>query len=114
MIEKWFEPFILLERVSSPDGMGGECVTWQELLPFQGVMTFTTEDEITAAGQRMAAAQTVLIHEFDITLSPGDHVRREKDGAVYRVQGRSEDLRSPAFSGLQFAQVPVERLVIPC
>ena len=24
MIEKWFEPFTLLERQSTPDGLGGE------------------------------------------------------------------------------------------
>ena len=114
MIEKWFEPFILVERVSSPDGMGGECVTWQELLSFQGVMTFTPEDEITAAGQRMAAAQTVLLHEFDITLSPGDHVRRVKDGALFRIAGRADSMRAPAFSGLHFAQVTAERVVTPC
>ena len=114
MIEKWFEPFTLLERASSPDGMGGECVTWQEILVFQGVMTYAAEDEITAAGQRMAAARTVLLHEFDVTLSPGDHVRREKDGAIFRIAGRSDSMRAPAFSGLRFAQIPAERVVTPC
>lgn len=114
MIEKWFEPFTLLERASSPDSMGGECVTWQIILDFRGVMTYATEDEVTAAGQRLTAAHPVLLHEFDVTLSPGDHVCREKDGAIFRITGRSGSMRAPAFSGLRFAQAPAERVVTPC
>lgn len=114
MIEKWFEPFTLLDRNATPDGMGGGYVTWSEATPFQGVLTFTAEDEVTAAGQRLLAEHPVLLHEFDVTLAPGDHVRREKDGAVFRVAGRSDNLCAPAFSGLRFAQVPVERVVTPC
>ena len=114
MIQRWFEPFTLLEKTAVPAGMGGESITYTPSLDFQGALTFTAGDEISMAGQAVLREGMALLHEFDVTLAPGDHVRREKDGAVYRVQGRSEDLRSPAFSGLQFAQVPVERLVIPC
>ena len=56
----------------------------------------------------------MLLHEFDVTLAPGDHIRREKDGAVYRVTDRSDNMRAPAYSGLRFCQVNVERTVIPC
>ena len=114
MIEKWFEPFTLLERVTSPDGMGGECVAWQEALSFRGVMTFTTDDTVTAAGQPLLAEHPALLHEYDVTLAPGDFVRRERDGATYRIAGRSDSMRAPAFSGLRFAQVIAERVVTPC
>lgn len=114
MIEKWFESFTLLEKQTEPDGMGGECFTYSPLLPFRGALTFTTGSEISAAGQMMLQENPVLLHEFDVTLAPNDHVRREKDGAVYRVTGAADSMRSPAFSGLRFAQVPVERVVIPC
>ena len=114
MIEKWFEPFTLLEVQSESDGMGGACVSYVPLLTFRGALTLTTGSEISAAGQMMLQENPVLLHEFDVTLAPNDHVRREKDGAVYRVAGLSDSMRSPAFSGLRFTQVPVERVVIPC
>lgn len=114
MIEKWFEDFTLLERNSEPDSMGGERVTFNPLIPFRGALTYTTGSEVNAAGQLLLQENPVLLHEFDVTLTPNDHVRREKDGAVYRVTDRSDSMRSPAFSGLRFAQVPVERVVIPC
>lgn len=114
MIEKWFEPFTLIERDSTPDGMGGGYVSYADTLSFQGVLTFTTGDEVNAAGQPLLAEHPALLHEFDVTLVSGDYIRREKDGAIFRVAGRSDNLRAPAFSGLRFAQVPVERVVLPC
>jgi len=114
MIEKWFEPFLLLERKDSSDGMGGRIPAFTDALTFQGVLTYTAGQEVGAAGQQLLAEQPALLHEFDVTLSPGDHIRRVKDGAVYRVAGRSDAQKAPAFSGLRFAQVPVERVVRPC
>lgn len=114
MIEHWFEAFTLLEKKAVDDGLGGTTASFAPILGFQGVLSMTTAEPTAMAEQPILAEAMVLLHEFDITLAPGDHVRREKDGAVYRVTDRSGNMRAPAFSGLRFAQVPVERLVIPC
>lgn len=111
MCTRWFEPFMLLEAAHVPDGLGGSGMTLTEVTPFRGALTHTASDAETAAGQLVLKHQPVLLHEFDVTLAPGDYVRRERDGAVWRVTGSSGDMRTPAFSGLQFAQVPVERWV---
>ncbi len=114
MIEKWFEAFTLLERLSTPDAAGGEIVAFSDVTGFRGALTLSAGSEISAAGQALLREDPVLLHEFDVTLTVGDYVRREKDQAIFRVSGRSDNLRSPAFSGLRFAQVPVERVVLPC
>lgn len=114
MIEKWFEPFMLLEKQSQPDGLGGERITFADGAPFSGVLTWTSDTPISAAERIALEESPALLHEFDVTLSPGDHVRREKDGAVYKVVSRSGSLRTPPFSGLRFCQVAVERVVFPC
>lgn len=109
MLDRWFEDFTLLEAAHTPDGLGASPLTLSDAVPFRGVLTHTAAEEQNAAGQLVLKRQPILLHEFDVTLSPGDYVRRERDGAVWRVAGRSDDMRTPAFSGLQFAQVPVER-----
>lgn len=114
MIERWFEAFTLLEKAAAPDGLGGETAALTPSIPFQGALTLTAGDMTNAAGQPVLAESPVLLHETDVTLVPGDHIRREKDGAVYRVTDRSDMLRAPAFSGLKFAQAPVERVVFRC
>lgn len=114
MIEKWFEAFTLLERTAAPDGMGGDQSTLHPSTSFRGTLTLTPGKEITQAGQPVLQENPQLLHEFDLTLVPGDHIRREKDGAIYRVTSHSGSMRAPASTGLRFAQVNVERLVIPC
>lgn len=114
MIERWFEDFTILLNESFPDGLGGQQAYFTPDADFRGALSYTTDDEISAAGQFVLSENPVLLHEFDVTLSPGDHIRRKKDGTVYRVCGRSENMRAPAFSGLRFCQAPVKRVVIPC
>lgn len=114
MIEKWFEPFMLLEKHSEPNGLGGEHLSFTDDTPFSGVLTWQSDVPVTAAERIALEESPALLHEFDVTLTPGDHVRREKDGAVYKVISRSGSLRAPAFSGLRFCQVAVERVVFPC
>lgn len=114
MIQRWFEPFTLLEKAAVRDGLGGEHSGFLPCLAFQGVLSLASGVQSTMAEQPVSEESPVLLHEFDVTLVPGDHIRRDKDGAVYRVCDRSDNLRAPAFSGLQFAQVPVERVVSPC
>lgn len=114
MIERWFEAFTLLEKEASPDGLGGEAVTLTPGMAFQGVISRTACAEKDAAGRFILEENPVLLHEFDVTLALGDHVRREKTGAVYRVVDGSDKLRAPAHSGLRFAQVRVRKVVLPC
>lgn len=114
MIEKWFEPFMLLEKHPEPDDLGGERITFADDVPFSGVLTWTSDIPITSAERIAVEEAPALLHEFDVTLAPGDRIRREKDGAVYKVLSRSESMRTPPFSGLHFCQVAVERVVFPC
>ena len=112
MIEKWFEAFTLLEKHTVPDGCGGETTQYTPDVPFLGALTLVTGEEFSMAGQPVLKEDPVLLHELEVTLVRGDRVRRDKDGAIYRVGGASGSMCAPAWSGLQFAQVPVERLVL--
>lgn len=112
MIEKWFEAFTRLNPTPASDGLGAAPPALTEDLPFLGALTYTPTREFTAGERPVLSDAPVLLYEYDVTLAPGDRVRREKDGAVYRVTGQG--MQAPAWSGLRFAQAQVERLVIPC
>lgn len=114
MLTDYFEPFTLLERRAASDGLGGETVSLEPVTCFRGALTHTCGGETSVAGRATLRISAMLLHETDVTLLPGDIVRRAGDGASFRVTGSSDGMRTPAFSGLQFAQAPVERLVIPC
>lgn len=109
MAERYFEAFTLLEATHEPDGLGGQRLVLTPGAAFSGAITHTAGQEAKSGGRTALHLEAALLHEYDLTLVPGDHVRRERDGAVFRVTGRSDGMRTPAFSGLRYAQVPVER-----
>lgn len=114
MIEKWFEPFTLLEPAFEDTGLGSMEGGFTEGTSFSGVVSYHTGSEVSAAGQLVLEETPVLLHEFDVTLSPNDYVRRDRDGAIFRVTSPADSMRAPEFSGLRFCQVRVERVVLPC
>ena len=112
MIEKWFEAFTLLEPAYVDDSLGARPTVNVADVSFQGVLSFTATDEITAGGRAILQDKPTLLYDPDVTLSHGDRVRRDKDGSVYRVCAGT--LSAPAYSGLRFSQVKVEKEVRPC
>lgn len=114
MLTDYFETFTLLDPHPDGDALGGYARRWKAVMSFQGALTQVAAQETPVAEHLTLKATPMLLHEFDVTLAPDDHVRRESTGAIYRVTGQSDDMRTPAHAGLQFAQVPVERLVSVC
>lgn len=114
MLNDYFESFMLLEKHAEADGAGSERVAFSPVTAFRGGLTHSSGEEVAIGGRMTLKSTPMLLHDFDVTLMQGDYVRRERDGAIYRVTGCTADMRTPAFSGLAFGQVPVERLVIPC
>lgn len=111
MLTDFFEPFTLLQRSQSPDGQGGTSEAWRDFASFSGAITHVPGNEVNIAGLQALRTVPVLVHEFDLTLRQGDRVQRNADGATFRVAGCSNDMRTPPPATLQYAQVPVERLV---
>ena len=111
MLTDYLEPFTLLTRTQTPDALGGTATTWTPGPAFRGGITHVPGDETRIAGLSALRTIPVLVHDYDLTLRQGDRVRRDADGAIYRVAGHSADMRTPATADLRFAQVPVERIV---
>lgn len=114
MLTDYFESFTLLEERRVPDGCGGVTKTVVPAAAFRGALTHQAGEKRDAHGRMMLSETPMLLHDLEVTLRPGDPVRRDRDGSVWRVCGLSGDMRTPAFSGLAFAQAPVERWVGPC
>lgn len=111
MLSDYFEDFILLQHTESEGDLGDSPDAFSEALTFRGGVTHVAGAEVDAAGKRTLRTVPTLLHEWDVTLCPGDCIRRASDGALYRVIGSSDSERTPLLAGLRYAQVPVERLV---
>ena len=91
--------------------MGGADVTLKAGAVFAAGLCRMTAQSTEAAEVRKTRAAGVLVHPTDVALDSGDLIRRERDGAVFRVMGDSSDGQTPACASVFFAQTKVERLV---
>ena len=111
MLTDFLEPFLRMRRALIPDGMGGSAQRWEDGDPFLGGVTFVPGGEVEVAGLTALRVVPVLVHEPGVTLWQDERVRRLSDGAVFRVAGCSDDMRTPGRAGVGFAQVRVEEVV---
>jgi len=110
VLTDYFIPFVHLEKSTTSDGLGGVSTLWTEGVTFQGNITAVCGSAKKDPARHLKVTPT-LVHEYDVTLTPGDIVRRVHDGALFRVMAASSDFRTPEVAATLYAQVPVERLV---
>lgn len=111
MIGQYYEPFRKLKMIRTADGMGGEDVVLQDGAEFAAGLCRVSSTVVTAAEKRRTMMHGALLHPIDVALDCGDLIRRERDGAVFRVISDSDDTRTPSRATVFFAQTKVERLV---
>lgn len=114
MVEDFWEGFRRMEATGEADGLGGQAEALAEKESFRAGLC---PERMQSALQGVAAAaqeRYQLVHEAGVTLAPGEIIRRESDGALYRVAGHSDYARAPRRGRLAICQVRVERLVMGC
>lgn len=111
MIGDFFERFQLLERSARPDGLGGTVESWRDGPDFLGGVAARPGSEARVGGHQALRVASVLVHEPGVCLRQDQRVRRVSDGAVFRVCGDSEDMKTPGRAEVGFAQVGVEAVV---
>ena len=109
MIGDYLEPFTPLRRVDTPDGEGGRSAAWVEGEPLEAGVTQATASDTAAQGGPAAAHQPLLYWRRAAALRSGDLLRRESDGALFRLIGAPCAMPCPARPRLYRARV--ERVV---
>ena len=112
MVTDYWEEFRRMNRADMPDGLGGQAEALSPGEGFQAGLCPERAQEASPGGAAAVRERYQLVHEAGVTLGPGEIVRRERDGALYRAVGHSEYGRAPQRGRLAFCQVRVERLVM--
>lgn len=113
MLTDSFEPFLMLDKATQSDGLGGYVTTWTEGAEFQAAATFDT-----SIAARVAAVQGVknlytITTSRAITLQPFDVVKRVSDEKVFRVTSDGDDKKTPPSASLDMRVVTAEEWRLP-
>ena len=113
LIEDAFESFVMVDKRTVPDGMGGYTKEWIDGIQFEAALD--KDDDLNgriAEKQGVTSVYTVTTRK-DISLDYHDVIRRISDGLTYRITGNIKDSQTPETAGLQYAWVPAERWDLP-
>lgn len=106
------ESFRVMEWAGESDGFGGQRERRTAGKQFGALATREGEETLADGGLLLTKGQ--VMHETCVRLKAGQVIRRERDGALYRVMSNSEMRVAPDGGRLRFAQVGAERLMGTC
>lgn len=109
LIDDFMEDYVMMDKVSVPDGVGGFKRDWVEGAAFKGALVKNASTEAVIA-ERQGIAE-IFTFTFDKSLPIGYHdvFKRRSDGAVFRSTSDPTDSKTPKVATFQFAQVTAER-----
>lgn len=105
MLTDYFEPFTLLKSASCPDPCGGQLQQDVTELPFRAALADALGEEGERGGKPFIRVTPYLLCPPETPLKLDDIIRREKDGAHYRVCSRPEDRRTPPDAPYPYAVI---------
>lgn len=102
--------FAIMDRISSPDPMGGVIYTYQEGAHFRGGLVKNNTTEMQIAGQQGAKTVYTLVVSKSIDLDRGQIVHRLSDGDNFQCTSPTRDMTTPGTAVIQFSQATMERV----
>ena len=111
MLRDYCETFTRMTAMKDPDGLGVPALRYTAGEAFSAALCSAPGLPDSPAGLTAARHAPVLLHPREMTRLPGDVVRRDRDGTLYRVLDCSDFMRTPSGARTPFAQVTLERLV---
>ncbi|MBE6725663.1 MAG: hypothetical protein E7576_10830 [Ruminococcaceae bacterium] len=106
--ENCAEPFRVLESSPAGDGFGGCEARFSEGAVFLGAAVPLRRGEAGGGPVRLPGGGYRLTAEADAPIRYGAYVRRESDGAVFRISG--EVSRTPEGASFALAAAEAERI----
>lgn len=112
LYEAMMEDCALMEKVRTPDGMGGWKTTWQEGAEIKAAIDKDeTLQGIIAEKDGITELYTITV-DRSLPLEFHDVIKRKSDGQIFRVTSNIKDNTSPVFSAINFGQVRAEAWVL--
>ncbi len=108
LLDRAFEPCMMIDRTTRPDGYGGIETVWTLGAAFDAAVVLDSSMQArVAAIQGVTALYTVTTRKT-INLQYHDVFRRESDKKIFRVTSDGDDKKTPSSASLNMRQVSAE------
>lgn len=109
LLDSMKEPFVMMDKTTVSDGLGGFDNVWVDGAPFEAVLRKDSSPEAVVAQQQGMAETFTVIVDKSVRLDYHDVFRRVSDGAVFRTTSATQDSAAPARASIPIAKATCER-----
>lgn len=108
LLDSAYDPFVMMDKTTVPDGYGGFRPSWKEGASFYAAATFDTSVEARVGAVQGVTSLYTITTSRAINLQYHDICKRVADGKIFRVTSDGDDKKTPKPAGLDMRQVTAE------
>jgi len=113
LIDDMTEDYIILDKTTVPDLIGGFSPKYVEGATIQGAMTFDTSLQARVAGAQGVSSVYTFTTKKNVILQFHDVLKRKSDKKIFRVTSDGDDKYTPTSARLNMRQVNCEEWTLP-
>lgn len=108
LLDEAMEKFVMMDRMTIPDGYGGYKSVWQDGVSFDAAAVLDTSMQARIGEKQGVTALYTITTPKAMNLQYHDVARRLSDGKIFRVTSDGDDKKTPASATLNMRQVSAE------
>lgn len=108
LLDASYEPFVMIDKTTGPDGYGGLAPAWKEGAEFNAAATFDTSVQARVGAVQGVTSLYTITTSRAVNLQYHDVCKRLSDGKIFRVTSDGDDKKTPPMAGLDMRQVTAE------
>ena len=108
LLQEAYESCVMMDKQTTPDGVGGVITTWVEGSPFNAAIVFDSSMQARVAEKQGVTSLYTITTDKSIVMRFHDVFKRVSDGKVFRVTSDGDDKKTPKSSTLNMRQVTAE------
>lgn len=102
------EPFVMLDKISAPDGYGGFVREWTEGAQFDAAVVLDSSTAARVGAVHGLTAVYTVTTPRAVKLKRYEVFKRLSDGKIFRATSDGDDKKTPKTAPLDMCQVNAE------
>ena len=109
LLQDFTEKCVIMDRVTTAEGMGGYKSEWREGAEIDAVIVLDTSIQARTAEKQGVTALYTITTKKNVNLQFHDVLKRVRDGKIFRITSDGDDKKTPDSASLNMRQTSAEQ-----
>ncbi len=112
LFEETLEDCVIIDKVTTNinDGYGGVTTSYKDGASFGASFDFDDSTEARIASKDGYIDRHTIYTTRKVELREGDHIKRLRDGKIFKITSSGRDVQTPPSAGLDMSMVTAEEV----